>query len=293
MLFGLIFLIVLIVLISDGISSGEYYLVYPSIFCLTMCVWGVIMTNTKHGHNSGCLPEALFLISLLVWMVLGSDYRLEQYFTLFMLAYFVIIISYILFHVNVCNKPRCDNLEINPNYSKSYNVTDSSFSETLVYNDDIEEIEAEEISNEECKTESVKVEGVGSLPIYERDGKYYLTVASIGFTVGKPRKSSDREYKKAIKILNSQKWEKLSKLDKGRVQYACTKQFSPNPDDFKWVVEYLSGRGTPENPKNPHSYVYTEVDGVEYKSIKVNKFFEGTIIYKMGDAVNTSSKENR
>ena len=85
--------------------------------------------------------------------------------------------------------------------------------------------------------------------------------------------------------MEMQKWVELSSLDKGRIMYACRKEDSPNPDDFKWVVGYLSGRGTLENPKNPHTYVYTEVDGVEYKSIKVNKFFEGTIIYKMGDAV--------
>ena len=48
-------------------------------------------------------------------------------------------------------------------------------------------------------------------------------------------------------------------------------------------MDYLSGLGTPENPKNPHSYVITKLDGIEYKSIKVNKYFEGTVIYKIGE----------
>ena len=97
--------------------------------------------------------------------------------------------------------------------------------------------------------------------------------------------SSDLEEKqKAIDILNMQDWEKLNLLDKGRVQYVCRKEHAPNPDDFKWVVGYLSGKGTPENPKNPHTYVITKLDGVEYKSIKVNKYFEGTVIYKMGES---------
>ena len=79
-------------------------------------------------------------------------------------------------------------------------------------------------------------------------------------------------------------------MDKGRVQYVCRKENAPNKDDFKWVVGYLSGMGTPENPKNPHTYVVTELDGVEYKSIKVNKFFEGTVIYKMGETASISSE---
>ena len=91
-----------------------------------------------------------------------------------------------------------------------------------------------------------------------------------------------KDLQKAVDILNIQQWAKLKVLDKGRVQYVCRKENAPNKDDFKWVVGYLSGSGTPENPKNPHTYVVTELEGVEYKSIKVNKFFEGAVIYKMG-----------
>ena len=98
--------------------------------------------------------------------------------------------------------------------------------------------------------------------------------------------SDQQDKQRAIDILNMQLWEKLNILDKGRVQYACRKEHAPNPDDFKWVVGYLSGIGTPENPKNPHTYVITKLDGVEYKSIKVNKYFEGTVIYKMGETAN-------
>ena len=95
--------------------------------------------------------------------------------------------------------------------------------------------------------------------------------------------SNLHEEQRAIDILNMQLWEKLNILDKGRVQYVCRKEHAPNPDEFKWVVGYLSGTGTPENPKNPHSYVITKLDGIEYKSIKVNKYFEGTVIYKIGE----------
>lgn len=96
--------------------------------------------------------------------------------------------------------------------------------------------------------------------------------------------SSDLQDKQRdLDILNVQLWEKLNIQDKGRVQYVCRKEHAPNPDDFKWVVGYLSGIGTPENPKNPHTYVITRLDGVEYKSITVNKYFEGTVIYKIGE----------
>ena len=95
--------------------------------------------------------------------------------------------------------------------------------------------------------------------------------------------TSDEEKQKAIRILQQQNWEKLNNTPDNRLQYCSRKQFSPNPDEFKWVVEYLSGIGTPENPKNPHSYVITKLNGVEYKSIKVNKYFEGTVIYKIGE----------
>ena len=97
------------------------------------------------------------------------------------------------------------------------------------------------------------------------------------------KSSNQQDKQRAIDILNMQLWEKLNILDKGRVQYVCRKEHAPNPDDFKWVVGYLSGIGTPENCKNPHTYVITKLDGVEYKSIKVNKYFEGTVIYKMGE----------
>ena len=95
--------------------------------------------------------------------------------------------------------------------------------------------------------------------------------------------TSDEEKQKAIRILQQQNWEKLNNTPDNRLQYCSRKQFSPNPDEFKWVVEYLSGRGTPENPKSPHSYVITKLNGIEYKSIKVNKYFEGTVIYKIGE----------
>ena len=95
--------------------------------------------------------------------------------------------------------------------------------------------------------------------------------------------SNLHDEQRAIDILNMQLWEKLNILNKGRVQYVCRKEHAPNPDEFKWVVGYLSGTGTPENPKNPHSYVITKLDGIEYKSIKVNKYFEGTVIYKIGE----------
>ena len=97
--------------------------------------------------------------------------------------------------------------------------------------------------------------------------------------------SNLQDKQKAIDILNMQLWEKLNLLDKGREQYVCRKEHAPNPDDFKWVVGYLSGIGTPENPRNPHSYVITNLGGVEYKSIKVNKYFEGTVIYKYEEPI--------
>ena len=154
------------------------------------------------------------------------------------------------------------------NTSSSGNISTGTYTKVKLYENNVEDIEAEEVVDEPEIND--KTDEQGSV--------------TIGFIY-----SSD--YERAVKILEMQMWVKLSTLDKGRIMYACRKEDSPNPDDFKWVVGYLSGRGTPENPKNPHSYVYTEVDGVKYKSIKVNKFFEGTIIYKMGDAVTTASKE--
>ena len=156
------------------------------------------------------------------------------------------------------------------NTSSSGNISTGTYTKVKLYENNVEDIEAEEVVDEPEIND--KTDEQGSV--------------TIGFIY-----SSD--YERAVKILEMQMWVKLSTLDKGRIMYACRKEDSPNPDDFKWVVGYLSGRGTPENPKNPHTYVYTEVDGVEYKSIKVNKFFEGTIIYKMGNAVSTLSKEYR
>ena len=100
----------------------------------------------------------------------------------------------------------------------------------------------------------------------------------------------NEEQVKAARILNQQNWEQINNTEDGRVQYCSRKQFAPNPDDFKWVVGYLSGIGTPENPKNPYSYVITNLGGVEYKSIKVNKYFEGTVIYKFGEIKDTTDE---
>ena len=145
----------------------------------------------------------------------------------------------------------------------------------------------------ENKVENIEAEEVVDVPEINdnTDEHGYVKLGSIELSIGVGEGSYSSDNERAVKILEMQKWVKLNALEKGRIMYACRKEDSPNPDDFKWVVGYLSGRGTPENPKNPHSYVYTEVDGVEYKSIKVNKFFEGTIIYKMGDVVSTASKE--
>lgn len=133
---------------------------------------------------------------------------------------------------------------------------------------------------------------------YSSDRNNAEKIVPVGKSVGLAKNTdtdiralhNTQDLQKAVDILNIQQWEKLKGLDKGRVQYVCRKENAPNKDDFKWVVGYLSGSGTPENPKNPHTYVVTELDGVEYKSIKVNKFFESTVIYKMGETASTSSE---
>lgn len=164
------------------------------------------------------------------------------------------------------------------NTSSAGNLSDGTCTKVKLYENRVEDVEAEEVVDVPEKNGNTDEQG-------------YVTIGSIEISIGVGEGSHSSDNERAVKILEMQKWVKLSTLDKGRIMYACRKEDSPNPDDFKWVVGYLSGRGTPENPKNPHSYVYTEVDGVEYKSIKVNKFFEGTIIYKMGDVVSTASKE--
>ena len=166
------------------------------------------------------------------------------------------------------------------NTSSAGNLSDGTCTKVKLYENRVEDVEAEEVVDVPEKNDNTDEQG-------------YVTIGSIEISIGVGEGSHSSDNERAVKILEMQKWVKLSTLDKGRIMYACRKEDSPNPDDFKWVVGYLSGRGTPENPKNPHSYVYTEVDGVEYKSIKVNRFFEGTIIYKMGDVVSTSSKEYR
>ena len=165
------------------------------------------------------------------------------------------------------------------NTSSAGNLSTGTYSKVKLYENKVEDIEAEEVIDVPENNDNTDEQG-------------YVTIGSIEVSIGVGEGSYSSDNKRAVKILEMQKWVKLSSLDKGRTMYACRKEDSPNPDDFKWVVGYLSGRGTPENPKNPHTYVYTEMDGVEYKSIKVNKFFEGTIIYKMGDAVSLGHSKN-
>lgn len=44
------------------------------------------------------------------------------------------------------------------------------------------------------------------------------------------------EQKDAIRILDEQNWEQINNAPDGRMQYCSRKQFAPDSDDFKWVV---------------------------------------------------------
>lgn len=384
MLFGLVFLIIIIFLIHVGISGGDYGLSYFGILFLTMAFWGGYKSSTKDHTNGGCLPELLLVVSLMVWMLLGQTDCGEN-FPLFILAYFIIVISYILYSVNAQKDGKHKKLDIesksedklraekildtlkwtrtgslqndtptyislrheapsiadfdwvikyisiygrnsNSNplnyYTNKYafigkslymcNKINSTNIVLHIYREPISEAgknnlqEASYPSGMEPKFVVDKVGRSSSSYIPQTSSQKYRinnvrnveveveesASGSIEASIGVDESSDSPDNERAVRILNVQNWVELIARDKGRFQYVCRKDDSPDPDDFKWVVGYLSGRGIPENPKNPHTYVVSELDGVKYKSIKVNKFFEGTVIYKMVDTAIISSEEN-
>ena len=251
---GIVTILFMIFLIHVGISTGEYSDAYYGIFFLTLVVWCAIKSNSDRDsrYNVGCLPDTLFIIFLLIWLLLGLDYKLAKNFGAFMGTYIIAVFAYIAYIINNAEDSRTENRIDRVPPQRKYNI-----SETKTHH----------------HSNSAATNKVAIKPTIERSQK---TIPS-SFT------NEDKE--RAIRILNTLRWEKLDILYKGRVQYVCRKEDARNPDAFKWVVGYLSGIGTPENPKNPYSYVITNLGGVEYKSIKVNKYFEGTVIYRYEEPI--------
>ena len=251
---GIVTILFMIFLIHFGVSTGEYSDAYYGIFFLTLVVWGAIKINSDRDsrYNVGCLPDTLFIIFLLIWLVLGADYKLAKNFGAFMGSYIIAVFAYIACIINNAEDSRTENCIDRVPPQIKYNI-----SETKTHH-----------HSNSAATNKGAIE-----PTIERS------------QIAIPSSFTNEDKERAIRILNTIRWEKLDILDKGRVQYVCRKEFALNPDDFKWVVGYLSGIGTPEDPKSPHSYMVSNLNGIEYKSIKVNKYFEGTVIYKYEEAV--------
>ena len=252
MLWGLVSIIFMFFLIQIGISSGDYSLTYFGIFFLTISFWGgfkASLNNDSPYNNTGCLPDALFILFQMSWVILGADYELAEYFEIFMTLYFAVLIAYIIYIVTAATNP------------KTNKQTKKTSTESKYHNINCTSVH----SKKQIATVKKVINGTPDEHL------------KIKFT------SEDKQ--RAIEILNSQLWEKLSLLDKGRIQHVCRKEFAANQTDFEWVVGYLSEIGTPENPKSPYSYMISNIDGIEYKSIKVNKYFEGTVIYRYEEPI--------
>ena len=97
MLFGLVFLLILIFIIYVGISIGDYGITYIPVFILTLCLFaGYRICTDSHTSDNGWLPNIFFLGGHSILVMIFGLTDLYDYWGVYITLNFSISIATII-----------------------------------------------------------------------------------------------------------------------------------------------------------------------------------------------------